>query len=312
MKATIAIDIGGTQMRAAAYPIDSLEPLKVNRIPTQGTRLSPEERLSKLIESVWPEKADVLAIGAAAPGPLNPATGVVLSAPNIPKWENFELQQYIEKKFNTPAQIGNDANLAALGEWKFGAGRGHHHLIYLTISTGIGGGVIVDDRLLVGANGLAGELGHVTVSPGGPYCSCGRRGHLEAVASGPSIVRWVKEELERGMPSKLLSAKPLTPKKIAQAAHEGDELAQAAFERAGTFIGRAIVDFLHIFNPTAVIIGGGVSQVGELLFAPIREALPQYVFGPKYLEDLQILKAALGDDVGLMGALALTRDMLST
>ena len=298
-------------MRAASYLINALEPLKIQRIPTSGKSLSSEKRLSKLIESVWPDKGDVLAIGVAAPGPVNPDTGVILSAPNIPQWENFQLRKHIEETFNSPTQIGNDGNLAAVGEWRFGAGKGYHNLIYLTISTGIGGGVIIDDRLLGGANGLAGELGHVTVLPDGPVCSCGQRGHLEAVSSGPAIVRWVKEELTQGKSSNLLSTKTLTPKQIAIAAERGDELAQAAYQRAGTFIGLAIVDFLHIFNPTAIIIGGGVSQAGELLFAPIKEALPKYAFRPEYLTNLKVLKASLGDDAGLMGALALTYDMLS-
>lgn len=297
-------------MRAASYPLDDLEPLTINRISTHGVNLTPQERLTQLIKSVWPESGEVLSIGVAAPGPLNPKTGVLLSAPNIPEWKNFTLSKYIEAEFNTPTAAGNDANLAALGEWKFGAGKGHHHMIYLTISTGVGGGVIIDDRLLVGANGLAGELGHLTVSPDGPFCSCGQRGHLEAMASGPSIVRWVKEKLEDGVKSQIPRDEPLTPKLIAQAAQKGDELALGAFKRAGTFIGHAIADFLHIFNPTAIIIGGGVSQAGELILTPIKDAIPKYLFGPGYLEGLVILKAALGDDAGLMGALALSREML--
>lgn len=299
-------------MRAASYPLDDLEPLTIARISTYGVNQTPRERLTNLIKSVWPEGSEVLSIGAAAPGPLNPTTGVLLSAPNIPEWKNFALHKYIEEGFNTRTAIGNDANLAALGEWKFGAGQGHSHMIYLTISTGVGGGVIIDNQLLVGANGLAGELGHLTVSPDGAFCSCGQRGHLEAMASGPSIVRWVKERLEDGVKSQIATDKPLTPKLIAEAAKKGDELALGAFKRAGSFIGHAIADFLHIFNPTAIIIGGGVSQAGDLILDPIQDAVPKYLFGPGYLNDLTICKAALGDEAGLLGALALSRNILES
>jgi glucokinase len=313
MKTTIAIDIGGTQMRAASYSLDHTEPVKINRIATRGEGQTIEERLTNLIQSVWPKKkdAEVLSIAAASPGPLNPKKGLVLETPNIPEWRDFPLRAHIKDHFHVPTQIGNDANLAALGEWKFGAGIGHENLIYLTISTGIGGGIISEGKLLSGVNGMGGELGHVTVLPDGPLCGCGQRGHLEAVASGPSITRWVKGQLEAGKSSRLRGSEDLTAEKIAQVADGGDELARNAFQRAGVFIGHAIADYLHIFNPSLVVIGGGVSQAGALLFNPIQASIPERLMSPAYLEDVQITKAKLGDDVGLMGALALSRDMLS-
>jgi glucokinase len=184
---------------------------------------------------------------------------------------------------------------------------GHHYLLYLTISTGIGSGIIMADRMIEGAHGLGAELGHITVLPDGPLCGCGKRGHLEAVASGPGIARWVEEQLACGEHSILASNQRLSAKEVAMAAAVGDPLSQRAMQRAGTFIGHALADFLHIFNPTIAIFGGGVSKSGELLLSPLRKALEERVISPRYLQDFKITTAALGDDAGLMGALALAR-----
>jgi glucokinase len=232
---------------------------------------------------------------------------MILAAPNIPGWLNLPLKSALEQRFQTPAAVGNDANLAALGEYHFGAGIGHHYLLDLTISTGIGSGIIMADRLIEGAHGLGAEMGHVTVLPDGPLCGCGKRGHLEAVAAGPGIARWVVEQLAAGEPSSLAGIQGLSAKEVAAAAARGDPLALRAMQRAGAFIGYALADFLHIFNPTIVIFGGGVSRSGELLFSPLRIALEERVLSPGYLQDLVLTTAALGDDAGLMGALALAR-----
>ena len=266
----IAVDAGGTQLRAAIYPHDSLIPRRVERIPTKDPTSNALERLESLIETIWPTDVAVSAIGVAAPGAIDPYQGVLLSVANIQGWENLPLRQILEDRFHTPVGIGNDANLAALGEWQYGAGQGHHHLIYLTISTGIGGGVIIDDHLLLGHRGLATELGHVVVMQDGPLCTCGKRGHLEAVASGPAIANWVEQQISQGVPSNLQVQRHLTSRIIAKAAEESDPLAIQALARAGNFIGQAIANFLHIFNPTAVILGGGVIQSGPFLMEPLR------------------------------------------
>lgn len=309
MVAHIAVDIGGTQIRAASFLSDSLKPSKIDRISTQAPSTTPLERLATLIKSIWPTEDTVAAIGVAAPGPINPYEGIIYTAPNIPGWNNLPLSKLLQERFDIPVLLGNDANLAALGEWQFGAGRGHHHLIYLTVSTGIGGGIISDDRLLLGVNGLAGELGHITVLPDGPLCGCGARGHLEALASGTAIAHWTEQELALGTPSILPVGQKLTAKQVFEAAQQGDGLAVTAFTRAGTYLGHAIADFLHVYNPSLVIIGGGVSRAGDLLFKPLQIGVRERVISPQYLHDLQITTPVLGDDAGLMGALALAQSL---
>ena len=304
----IVADVGGTHIRTACFPTQSQTPTVVKRISTKGPD-TPHERLINLIASVAPKDEEIAAIAVAAPGPLDPFEGIIFEAPNIPGWNNLPLKKLIQDQFKVPVAIGNDANLAALGEWRFGAGVGHKHLVYITVSTGIGGGVIIDNQLLLGAHGLAAELGHVTVIPDGPLCGCGKRGHLEAVTSGPAIARWVEQELSQGIPSSLSMNKPVTAKDVSLAANKGDELAQAALARGGTYLGIAIANYLHIFNPTVVIIGGGVSQSGEAYFGPVRASLREQVLSSKYLDNLILTTSALGDDVGLMGALALAQTL---
>jgi glucokinase len=304
----IVADVGGTHIRVACFPIDSQKPSCVKKILTKGPD-APHLRLIKLIESIFPDGEEVAAITVTAPGPCDPYEGIVYNAPNVPGWVDLPLKKLVQEHFNVPVAIGNDANLAALGEWRFGAGIGHHYLIYITVSTGIGAGVILNDQLLLGVHGLAAELGHITVMPDGPLCSCGKRGHLEAVTSGTAIARWVEQQLIQGVSSSLSSIKPITAKDVSQAASQGDKLALEALTRAGTCLGIAIVDFLHIFNPSLVIIGGGVSRSGEPFFGPMRKSMSEHALSRKYLDDVTITTSVLGDEVGLMGGLALAQSL---
>lgn len=307
-KMFIAVDVGGTQLRAALFPEDGIEAAAIKIIPTHSGDEKPENRLIELLSSIWPEQGMVQRIGVAVPGPTNPKTGIVYKAPNVKGWLDLPLGSLIENKLSTPTILGNDANLAALGEWKYGAGVGHHDLVYLTISTGIGGGVIIDDRLLVGSLGIAAEVGHITVLPNGPMCGCGHPGHLESMASGTGIANFVAEQLRQGRKS-ILSLEPQKPtsRQVTEAANQGDELALEAFERAGAFLGRAIADLLHIFNPTIIVLGGGVTNARDLLLNPVRKTINESVMTPQYNKDLQICYAKLGDQAGLIGALALAR-----
>jgi glucokinase len=267
------------------------------------------ERLTALIDSVWPdEPVDIIC--AAVPGPLNPFTGIIIETPNIPSWTNFPLADLLSKKYNVPAYIGNDGNLAVLGEWLYGAGIGHHDIVYLTISTGIGGGVVCGDKLIEGFRGMATELGHITVLPDGPVCSCGVKGHLEAVASGTAIAKYVSEQIAAGRKSSLASG-VLSARQVSEAAAQGDGLAREAFVRAGEFIGQATADFLHLFNPSIVIFGGGVSFSGALLLDPVKDSLRRHIMEESYLDGLVITTAKLGDDAGLLGSLAQAHIKLS-
>ena len=310
MAGLITVDIGGTSMRAAAYSFSGIEPLFHQKIATVNSDQSVFDRLVGLIRSVWQKDIDVSAIVVATAGPLDPKTGFLFDAPNIPGWKDFPLGDKLKEEFSIPIYIGNDANLAALGEWRFGSGVGYHDLIYLTISTGIGGGIICNDQLIEGSIGLAAELGHITVLPDGPTCSCGKQGHLEAISSGPAIVGYVNQMLISGEKSLLHESKTLTAFDVAKAAGTGDQLAIRAYSRAGFYLGQALASFIHILNPSIIIFGGGVSKSGPLLFEPMLKKLQAEIMDPSYMQGLKIVQAALGDDAGLLGALALGRQKL--
>lgn len=316
MSLIVAVDIGGTHIRAAAYEPDNITPIRHQRTRSHGEESGVFDRLVKTIESIWQE-GQVGAIGIASPGPLDPHTGTILDTPNIPEWVNFPVGPRLSEHFGVPVYLDNDANMAALGEWQYGAGKNHDHLIYLTISTGIGGGVISSGHLLQGFRGMGAELGHMIVDPLGPPCGCGQRGHVESFSSGPAIARYVSQQIDAGTGSSLRSSSPggtqpdLSAADVADAAFQGDALAISAFERAGFYLGVAVANYLAIFDPSILIFGGGVSKAGELLFKPFRESLKEHIFHPHYLDDLIITKAALGDDAGLLGALALARLGLS-
>ena len=304
------MDIGGTHLRAAAYEAEGFKPSAHQRVQTLANEPGVFERMIKAIEEVWPQHQKVDAIGIASPGPLDPYTGCMLSTPNIKQLDNFPLGPNLSKHFQVPAFLDNDANLACLGEWRYGAGRGHHDVLYLTISTGIGGGVVARNRLLQGYHGLAAELGHSIVDPDGPPCSCGFSGHLESFSSGPAIVKYVLKELEAGTKSILKSEPGLNASQVAEAARQGDALAVSAYQRAGRYLGIAVASFMHAFDPSIIIFGGGVSQVGPLLFDSFYASLHERVFHPRYLENLRIEMAALGDDAGLLGARTLAEQSL--
>jgi len=302
MGTIIAVDVGGTHLRAAAYESEQVKPSAHERIKTLANEPGVFDRIVKAIEEVWPDHQQVDAIGVASPGPLDPHTGSLLSTPNIKQLDNFPLAPKLSGHFGVPAFLDNDANLACLGEWKYGAAKGHRDVLYLTISTGIGGGVIANDRLLQGYHGLAAELGHSIVDPDGPPCSCGFNGHLESFSSGPAIVKYVLKEMDSGIKSSLKRDPNLSARQIANAASHGDALAISAYHRAGEYLGIAVASFLHAFDPSIIIFGGGVSQVGPLLFDSFHASLKKRVFHPRYLENLKIEMAALGDDAGLLGA----------
>jgi glucokinase len=308
----ISVDIGGTQIRAALTDYEGTIIHRVAR-PTLAQE-GPEPVIERIKEAIRQAAGqylnDAQAIGIASAGPLDPWKGVIIKAPNVPGWEQVPLKAILEEEFDLPVHIGNDANLAALAEQRFGAGKGTRDLIYITHSTGIGGGIIIDGRMLLGSKGLGAEVGHITLDIDGPRCGCGSIGCLEAMAAGPAIARNAIQAIEAGREtiiSDLVDGdlSQITAKEVNEAAQQGDLLGIELIRQAGELVGIGLVSLVHLFNPEIIVIGGGVSKAGELLFAPIRETVRARCMAEDYWRDMAIVPAALGDDVGLMGALAL-------
>jgi glucokinase len=309
MKRYIVVDVGGTNIRVAIYSPDSLEPINIKKIPTQGDSLAPVERLMNLISELWPLGDEVHSINIAVPGPVNPYSGIIAYAPNIKGWQDFPLRQILQERFPVAINLANDANVAALGEWRFGAGQGHKDLVYLTISTGIGGGVIMDNRLVVGSAGMAAELGHMTIQPDGPLCGCGHPGHLESFSSGTGIAKYYQQKRSEGQPCSIPVGQKTTAREIAAAAEKGDALALEAFAIAARYLGIGICNYLHIFNPSIIVLGGGMTQAWSLWYEPLMHSIRENITSPLYMEGLTVVRAALGDNVGLLGGLALAQTL---
>ena len=269
-------------------------------------------RIVSAVRSVWPTAPDTTAaIGLVAPGPIDPWTGIILTAPNLPGVINLPLRDRLGDIFNVPVFIGNDANLAGLAEWRFGAARGYTDMVYLTVSTGIGGGVVSNGRLLLGSRGLAAELGHITIDRTDGVCNCGNIGCLEWLSSGTAIVRQAIERLREGELSQITDLvhgdlDALNVEVVAQAALQGDAVATAVLNKSLRALGLGVTSLLHMFNPSIVVIGGGVSNLGARMFDPVRATVKQYVMDPRYI--CPIVPAQLSGDVGLLGALALALD----
>jgi len=311
----IGVDLGGTQIRAALGDSRGRLLRRVTR-PTlaqegfQAVLRRIKEAIHQAMQGTPRDSIAAIAIGA--PGPLDPWEGVILAAPNLPGCKDVPLKKLIAEEFGLPTLVSNDANVAALAEQRFGAGKGLSDLIYITVSTGIGGGIITGGRLLLGAKGLAAEVGHMTLEPHGPRCNCGNVGCLEALASGPAIARRAVERIKEGVGSLIVDLveghlERVTAREVNLAAQQGDQLAISVFREAGFYIGVGVVNLLHLFNPAMVIIGGSVAKAGPLLFEPIRDTVRERV-QPHFL--VPIVPAALGDDVGLLGAIALALEQI--
>ena len=304
--AVLGFDIGGTKL--ASGVVDAIgtvrsfavEPTQSERGPDDGVR-----RLFELGRRVVDEAAvDVAAVGIACGGPLDAERGTLVAPPHLPGWEGVPLVSLGEQAFDRPAALENDATAAAAGEHRFGAGRGTRHLVYLTISTGVGGGAVVDGRLLRGARGNGAELGHVTVDCDGRPCpGCRRTGCLEAYVSGTSIAARAREALARGGTSALSGVEELTATDVAAAAAAGDAVARAVWDETTTMLACGVVSIVNVFEPDVVVFGGGVSREGEQLLAPVREAVRATAMSPAG-RAAQIVQSPLGDRVGVVGAAA--------
>jgi len=247
-------------------------------------------------------------VGVGCAGPLDSDTGTIYSPPNLRFWDGFPLKRRLEDRLGAPTVVDNDANAAALGEQRFGAGRGHGHILYITVSTGIGAGLVLDGRVYRGADYGAGEFGHVVLARGGPKCNCGGKGCLEALASGTAIAKRANRLAARSPHSllgRMLSKKKcaLTAKDVVAAAREGDAVAGGIFHDAAVYLGLGITSAIHMLNPEIVIIGGGLSRAGKLLFDPVRKTVAERA--QKHLaENVRIIPAKLGGKAGIYGSFA--------
>jgi len=259
--------------------------------------------------------ATVSAIGIACGGPLDRKTGVLHKVPNLPGWEGICLTKVFSEEFGVPAYLDNDATAAALGEAMFGAGRGVDHFVYFTISTGIGGGIIIDGKPYRGCGENAGEFGHTKIVPDGPPCNCGDRGCLESLASGTAIARIAREGLQSGAQSVIrewmCSPEDVTAELVARAAAQADPFAREIWSQAMRYLGLGIANVVNVLNPRLVILGGGVTKAGDLLFAPVREVVRERAMKALSCE-VEIVPAANGDLVGLMGAFAVAMEGLES
>ncbi len=308
----VGIDLGGTRIRAGLVD-EAGHILRRAATDTHGTEgvdavIDRIERLTREVCADVPLDS-IQAVALTVPGPVDTNSRTVRFAPNLKDWQDVPAAELLAQRLGRPVLVGNDANLAALAEHRFGAGRSTDHLIYITVSTGIGGGIIVDGRLLLGRHGYAAEIGHQTVVPDGPLCGCGKRGCLEAVASGTAIAREARLAVVAGEATRLREACQgdiwqIDAKMVSEIARDGDDVATTVVETAGYYLGVGIANLLHMFNPQRVILGGSVMKAGDLITAPMWEALREHTH-PIYLEDFDIVEAALGDNVGILGAAAL-------
>lgn len=308
----VGVDLGGTKILTALVDEGGAVRHRHRRAtPQQG----PEAVVAAIAESVDVVlrasrigHGDLLGVGIGAPGPLDPRSGVVFQPPNLAGWYNVPLADLLRQRLELSVFVENDANAAALGEWWAGAGRGVHDLVYITVSTGIGGGLIINDTLVHGVSGTAGEIGHMTIDLNGPRCVCGNAGCLEVLASGKAIARMAQEAIAARRSTKALDLagghpEHITAELVATAARQGDAVAREIFDRAGTYVGVAVASVLNLLNPASIVIGGGVSKAGDLLFDPVRRTARERAF-ERPARDAEIVPAALGDDVGVVGTAA--------
>jgi glucokinase len=308
-----AVDLGASKILSLIAEADGRRLGEDRRAtdPEDGPEVALERIVDSLDEALARaalQRGDLAAVGVCSPGPCDIEAGVLRWGPNLPAWRDVPICRYLEERLGVPARLENDGNAAALGEHVYGAGRGCRHMVYMTVSTGIGGGIIIDGRLYRGATGVAAELGHMTIDPSGPRCGCGNHGCLEALASGTAIAARGEELVAQGG-SPLLARLAqeegeLTAETVSQAAERGDAVCQHIIRQAGCYLGIGLASYLNIFNPEIIVIGGGLSKVGEPLLGPARAEMEARAF-PEAVKAVQLKLAELGDYAGVMGMVAL-------
>ena len=296
----ISIDLGGTQVRVAL-----LEGTQIIRRASAMTALKggPSSVLAQ-IDALIAEVCDgtdpksTAGIAIASAGPLDTEAGIILGIPTIQGWENFPVRSVLADRFGLPVFLENDAIAAAFGEWRHGAGRGLQHMSYLTVGTGIGGGFVVDGRLIRGSKGMAGHVGHMRLSQDGPKCSCGALGCFEALASGSAF------EARAAAQTSAVSAK-----RVFEGARAGDPRCLSLVEQEASYLGQGITSIIHLFSPEHVVMGGGLSQAFDLLEPGIHAVTRSEAMVP--FKDVRVVQAELGDNSGLVGAAAMMLERLS-
>ena len=258
----------------------------------------------------------VSAVGIGAPGLADTEAGILFTSPNLPGWKNVPLRDIVQEKLKKKAFLINDGSAAALGEHWFGAAKGVAHFIYITISTGIGGGVVVEGKVLNGFKGMAGEIGHMTIADEGPPCRCGSRGCWEALASGTALAKEARRRIETGADTNILTfaegdIDKVTAQTVQTAAETGDPLANELILRAARYLGVGVANLINIFNPEMIVIGGGLSNMGDRLFKPAHQVVEERAFNRAF-RTVRFVQAALGRNSGVLGAGAFALDQMKT
>ncbi len=312
MKKYIGCDLGGTNMRAAIVDVESGSVLHQMSLPTFAREGHDDvmrrmaELFLQVIESAGMQKEDIGGIGIGVPGVLDLEKGETLFLPILEgTWPHVPLKRTIEKLTGFPVELLNDTRSITHGEWCFGAGRNFETVAVFAIGTGVGGGLILNGQLHLGIGGTGGELGHTTIDFNGPRCGCGNYGCLETYASGPAIAAMGLKAVTQGLTTKIADLcendlNHITPELIALAAHEGDETAKDIYERAGFALGIAAANICVAVGPRRIIIAGGVSRAGDLLFDPIRRTLRERVYVMP-IDQVEVVRAQLANNAGVIG-----------
>jgi len=302
-----AADLGGTHLRAAIVGCDGKIHYRLKQPTPQAEK--PDGIVHALVDAaregerhIGATGGQISAVSVAVPGTVNFEDGVVVKAPNVPSLDGFRLAAALESELKWPAILENDANAAAIGEMWQGAARGYSSIVCVTLGTGVGGGIILDGQLWRGADGSAGEIGHLGVDPfGGVPCGCGSRGCLEVYASATAIVRMTREA-RPGYPDSILHmSEDLTSETIYQAGLEGDDLALEVFRRMGVYLGIGLASLINLLNPEVILIGGGLSNGWELFAQHMHQQVIERAF-PIPARSVKITRAECGDDAGFLGA----------
>jgi glucokinase len=309
----LGIDIGGSKiLTAVTNPSGEIISSDYTITPAQeDVGKIIDELIASIHRSVDGAKLkmeDIAAIGIGAPGISNPDSGIVYSSPNLPSWRNVPLKQILKNRLKRPAFLINDANAAALGEFYYGAAREVMHFIYVTISTGIGGGIVINGDIYTGTLGTAGEIGHMIIEHDGPLCGCGNRGCWETLASGTALAREAKQRIEGGVTTSIMETvggriEEITAEVVHAAADQGDATAKELIAQTSYYLGIGLTNLVNIFNPKLIVIGGGLSNIGDSLLQPAYDVVRERAFREAY-DAVGFARAKLGRNSGVLGAAA--------